>query len=510
MLPRFISNNNAVTWQERKKFLAGFVLMTENLFGNNWQEQSVWEWSRYLLEEIDTEVPTAKIGWDKDATFYYALASLIDFESLTDLAKKIEKLKTDLRNLNINLIQRKNLEVKRVNLDWKKIFTDLDLHDNEIMTWQNLLESVPDENRDSLLSDLENIAKVYKDFRVNFSLVSAGLLFYVPEGTFANNADFVTAFDNINPNEIIEVERWTPFMRYLGQACFSADTDMSNWAVDLLMTHEMEEKIFADMVDYMFFFFALHLAYLGYKEFDAPTKVGIWSLFSFWAIAFGVPISMVIEDFLATQPDINSYIFNSGLLAETLKKSPTILFMDTEKNMTVGGLIQRFEAFAGDNDLDVYKQVNYVKTIVKDFGWSSKSEDILIGVLHFFIHLREMDFIDYKGILVEEKAQENPYDWEKVIRNDFNESDLFRIRRYFYLLQRPILLKVQLVPAFLSVDWQKEPFLHRILQLNEIYQDVYGEMHDPIVYFDEKTNEWKMNVDLPKGLDIVEVEPKKK
>jgi hypothetical protein len=67
------------------------------------------------------------------------------------------------------------------------------------------------------------------------------------------------------------------------------------------------------------------------------------------------------------------------------------------------------------------------------------------------------------------------------------------------LLHRPIKIKIELIVAFQSVDYSEDPFLSRMLLLNDIYTEVYHEPYGPLVIFDENTGEWKFRKELPPG-----------
>jgi hypothetical protein len=74
---------------------------------------------------------------------------------------------------------------------------------------------------------------------------------------------------------------------------------------------------------------------------------------------------------------------------------------------------------------------------------------------------------------------------------------LEEVKRYFKLVNRPVLLKVKIVLVLQSINWQEEPYLSRLLSLSDLYESVYGIRYGNLVYFDENIGKFVLNMNLP-------------
>ncbi len=89
------------------------------------------------------------------------------------------------------------------------------------------------------------------------------------------------------------------------------------------------------------------------------------------------------------------------------------------------------------------------------------------------------------------------YRWNEIIQRDLTDKEIEKIKDYLTYLHRPERIKMEMIVAFETVPWNQNPYLFRILKLNEIYIDVYRGVFGALVYFDEASGEWKLDKNLP-------------
>jgi hypothetical protein len=67
---------------------------------------------------------------------------------------------------------------------------------------------------------------------------------------------------------------------------------------------------------------------------------------------------------------------------------------------------------------------------------------------------------------------------------------------------------MELVVAFQKIEWKEEPYLHRVLLLSSIFEEMHHPLFGPLVFFDDKAQDWKINKEIPDmwgfGLDKIE------
>ena len=147
---------------------------------------------------------------------------------------------------------------------------------------------------------------------------------------------------------------------------------------------------------------------------------------------------------------------------------------------------------------DVAEHDLYINQAIAEHKWPLGLKPLLQKLLYLYIHLRDCDFVDYRGILTEEQILSDKYDWKKIVRQDISDKDTEELREHFKLFDRPALTKAKLITAFESVPWEDEPFLSRVARLSDLYSEVFPSFdYGPIIYFDEREGKVKFNKKLP-------------
>ena len=450
MPSQYIFYNSQEKWIEREKLLNETLGLVDKVFASEWQVGSVWDCLDTMREAARFFHPE-KADADIIEAYQAAMLDQIDYSQW-------QVLKDKLYSTQSSIGEEKNLQ---------------------------LIEE----------TDL------YQNFAYGFKPIAAASAYYHPLGhqivSVESLDESVHLLERDDLEKIQEKDVWEGIMRFVGQSFFSFDTHVREWVLSFLFSAPLDKQAFEDKRVASFLLVCFYIAARDFKDLTEEDKFAVLNILSWWLISTGVPLKGLLEDDLAGQPNVLYYEFYSGQYAKLILESNTVIFYGAEKAVTVHEFLQGYFLYAGENDLDGLKQMNYVNEKIKAEGWPAQIKNRLLELLNVYLHLREMDLVDYRAILSDSGVIPPRYDWKKVLQTDLTEEDQKAIKRHFSLLMMPTKLKMELIVAFQSLSWKEEPYLSRILILSDLYQDVYNPPYSPLVYFDETDDDWKINKELP-------------
>lgn len=484
-------------WRDKQELLTEVNKYSLALLQSSWKDDSCWKWLIYLETQM-REFRSEKRSTDVDGAYFYSMVHTIDFDLL-------QKIKNSLRNCIDTMVSERVVNVTNINLtsEFKDSLKDacksLQLSEKGLNVFVAKTTLLSSEKQDLLLKNLAELGILYDGLHVLFSLTAALLLYYRPSQTFANFDSFKQALNDTSAKKKDLVLLWAPIFRYLAQGFFCYDGDIKDEAVFYLTANPIQPVSLKNKIYHLFY---RTLLFVGFKNFSYIEDELLKQLVKFhlwWAIDMGLPVEFLIKEKLADQPLLDMYINLSGTLAESLLQSDQLLFLESQDKVTINQFITKFTSQNTKKDFDQKNQKTYVEAEVKLHYWPLESIDKLLRILSLYIHLRECTLIDYRGMLEDEGARKAPYNFKELMQKDLTEMEKQNIHEYFRLLHRAFKLKIELIVAFQSVEYQEEPFFSRMLTFNDLYSEVYPEPYGPLVLFDENTGEWKFRKEFPPG-----------
>lgn len=460
--------------------------MATEFFGGAWKSESVWQWLVDLQEEM-SRFDFSKTASDKSNAFFLAVLGQINWEAIDSLRDKINEVVSIFENSERGVIgQATNIE------SWKALGARLDLNEQGIELMCARVFIRLDVVQSKISKQLMVVAEQYENLRLQFRLVAAVLLYYSPSGGPVQLADIEKDPDN-------PIVDWAPVLRLLGQAVHSHDGEALVWAGKFFYVNatQIKKDVFESDADRLLFVALLHLSLGNFNELNEwrQARAVEWYLWS--ALCFGVLIEKELREYLAGRPLLSDYIIHSGSFSELLRCSAQLIYVGEDRT-TVGGFIKGFLSFTKGDGRDIAEQDVYISQAITEHKWPADLKFLLQKLLYIYIHLRDCDFIDYRGMLAEEQILLNKYDWKKIIKQDISDDDIKDFREYFKLLDRPALIKTELIAAFESVQYEDEPYLDRVARLSDLYSEVFPSFdYGPIMYFNEQDGKIQFDKKLP-------------
>ncbi|MFA4831294.1 MAG: hypothetical protein WC862_05350 [Patescibacteria group bacterium] len=489
MPQQFFQHNPETLWSEQKNIIAECLSAARSFFGGAWLPDSLWHWLEFFSEEMEemTETDISRARKDRDGAFFVAMVGQIDFLLLLGVTKQLDSIRLQITGDHPVAKQE-----ARASVDIQQALRSLDIQERAVDALLNLLQAFSARDRGSLAVSLGQLANAYGEVSVAAELAAAALRYYRPEKPFV---DFVSFHSALGTAQTLD---WIAVMRFLGEAFAGSDAETRKWAVFTMLTNPVDQSFFATGVARLYFMMILHIGWSDFPSLLTEDKDALVASHLWWALCLGAPVGQLLGEDLAGESVLSDYIIRSGTYAQALLISKTKIFFGPGQTLQAGQFLQQYLAFAKDNELDGYQQVNYVKKQVETFRLPKNFQPWLLELLSMYLHLRECDFIDYRGFLAEAGVKEKMYDWKRIMTQDIDENMKEDIKRYLQIVQRPTWIKMQMLNAIESTPWKTEPYLSRAFQLNDIYEDVYNPEYAPLVYFDEESGEFKVNKRLPK------------
>ncbi len=498
-----MENKNKI-WQDRFSVLKQNVVLVDKIFGREILDRNVWKWLGFMAEEMEEYLSKDDTGFDLDVDFRLAVYGQVDFALLEKINNSLGLLSSAVDSVP----SVENSPVYDLSVI-ERLLSQLDIANETRELFLDDIESADSISLQGIKDILDKLAVDYVEFGHHFSFVAATLLYYMPEDQFNNPDDFERITKGLAVQPQLDNLEWHKVFRYMGQGFFSRDGYVKNWSVNFLTTTNITKDAWENFVDKLLFIIMLYASMGELKDLSNENKILLLDRYIWWALLLGIPVERLLEESLAEQPLFLDYVSLCGEISQTLSKSNQIMNFTGETKVILNQFVNNFIARSRGKELDGYQQVSYVEDFVKDNQYFRSYQNILIRLLRIYLHLREMDFVDYKGIFSDEGAINPKYDWPSILHNDINDSFLEELRRYFVMLRRPARLKVELIINFMKINWQEDPFLGRVLILDELYQDVFPDFGS-LVYFDEDNDKWEFDrempsiwMTLPDGMEIV-------
>lgn len=486
MLSQYFVPATATEWQKRLESVRTTVSLAEGLFGGAWKGESVWLWFGYLQEEM-SRFDFFQPVFEKRDAFFIAMLEQINWEAISILRDKINEIVVAIESGQRGIIgQPTNIET------WKTLGARLDLNPQGIELMSAKIFNRSDIVQLTISKQLETVAGLYESFKLQFRLIDAALLYYSPPGGPARLSD-------IEKEPDVPIVDWAPILRILGQAIHSHDGEALAWAGKFLYVNanQIDKNIFEYEADHLLFIMLLHLSLGNFSEMNEWRQARAVEWYLWEALCFGVLVEKELQEYLAGRPLLTDYIINSGSFSELLRYSAQLIYVGVDQT-TVGGFIKGFLSFTKGDGRDVVEHDLYINQAIAEHKWPTGLKPLLQKLLYLYIHLRDCDFVDYRGILTEEQILSDKYDWKKIVRQDIGDKDIEEFREHFKLLDRPAFTKAKLITAFESVPWENEPYLSRVMRLSELYSEVFPSFdYSPIVYFDEQEGKIRFDKKLP-------------
>lgn len=464
----------------------------ESIFNGAWSSASVWEWSSMMLADYE-RYGQPQID-EKEKVFFGAVSEQLDFSGL-------EKLSVALGNIAGRLSVGTPIVGNNAgsNNGIDHLLQSLDITEDGCEHFKNLCAASQNYGINAIMEDLKILVGLYQITKPVFSLTASLLLHYIPPDVIADLDDFDREFYYVSALKEVgkKIEVFPKFFRFLGQSFFSGDLDTREWVVIFLSDFDVDKTTLDRIVDKLLFIALLHISFYDIGDIIQTDMRLFVGRYLWWGMQFGVPVEKRLEELLAARPHLNDYLLYSIDLSDNLLNSKAILsFSAGSVRATVGEFINEMALTAGDKVLAGYAQVDFVDDYMRRNKLPAQLRDHLLKLLHIYVHLRECDFIDYRGFLSGENLKER-MNWSALLNHNLDEAHIEEIKRYLNLIQTPARMKIELLAAFRRLNWREEPYLSRVLILNDIFEQVYGHDFSPLVYFDAETMEWKLDISFP-------------
>lgn len=348
----------------------------------------------------------------------------------------------------------------------------------------------------------QEAVNLYQQCKQMLEPIAAVLLCYRPDGTPTTVEEFKLLLRGVHEHPEDMEKKKPAILRFLGQAFFGHDSEVGLEAVNMLGGINISAINLADVGEKLQLTVLVYLAFSVLPDLVKGQRDNLVGSCGWLAIYFNFPLAEWLKLYLADQPSTTDYVNSSGELAQSLLYSGSrLLFTEGPAQQTVGQFLQKFYVAAGEEDVKIERQQAFIASEVENNKWPSGASGKLLELLVLYIQLRECELVDYHGLLSDEGALSKPFDWKKIIQNDLDDDLLEEIKQYWRELHRPFRIKMELVTALRVLTWSEEPYLSRVLMLNDLYEEVYGHTFAPIVYFDEKTANWQIDTELK--LDVL-------
>lgn len=474
-------------WERTSALIGDIYADAIRIFNRKWQEGSLWEWLEHVVTASRGFVVRERNA-DLDVAFFVAI----------------------LQQNNIVLLQMLQRDLGRMEAIFggaavASIASQLDLQ-------ESFAKAMPQSTAQKQPNDLSvaatNLVASYKAAKESFGLVAAALVCSLPPETPATFRQYQMSINRLK--DVVgntPLQKQATVLRYLGQSFFGRDETMiqETWRV-FITEFKIGYQPAADLYKQLRFVLSLYLVVSGFSARQREDRCLFISTYFWQALQLGVPMRNILEDVLADELFINDYLTSSGSFADAMLGNVEPLGLPSQPSIsiTVGRFIQDFLVSAGANYSNRRVMANFISQKITQNTWPAELASQLVELLDLFVHLRECDLIDYRGILSDVKFKLKQYDWREVIKKDLNEDERAEIKRHLSLLHRPLRTKMDMVVAFESVPaWNQEPYLSRILELDSIYQQACGNTYQPLIYFDEAADQWRFYKDIPDIWGIV-------
>lgn len=462
--------------------LAQFLEFGEFLFERKWRPDSAWELSELFLNEINEQRKNS--GALEEKEYWENVFNFFDADLLEQLIALLNEIS--------GLAKKNNASKQSASFEETANYAKkLEVNPETINSFFAAFSENVEEQK-KLKERLDLLVDLYNDYKFNIFTVVPALSCGFFELNCASFAQFKKLSEKLKDSgEEINHFELAKVFRFLGQAFFSNDAETKQWATDFLLNAQLKEESLLTVV-------LLHLSFLDFSDYQLDIQAGLIKRFFLQSARFAILNEKIFKQTLANALFLPEYILRSTSIADALLDNGELLrFNDKAKSdITVGSFLKNYLSKAGEKDLEKSTRDKYVSYWIESNKWPVEFKECLQDLISLYLHLRECDLIDYRGILSDAGAIPQK-DWSAFLQHDLSETELKEVEEYMWLLRRPTRLWMELIVAFQKMQWDKEPYLQRILMINEIYERVCGPRFMTLVYFDEAKNKWELNRNIP-------------
>lgn len=468
--------------QRRDEF--GILLTSLNkssdlLFEGRWTDSSAWQCLTYLAVDI-SDIQPGTVNSKLESAFFYSVLELINF----DLIREISLLNNSLIKLVLEGQKSNGNDSLGSSKDLDEVHKQLDLSEEGKQLILEKISSLSSENQRVANDKLRKLAEIYSKFKADFQFIAAALLYFTPENTPGTLEEFkkMIVFSHIKLSPSL--------VRYLAQSFYATEMKPGWKALEILNNINFSEQV--EDKDLLSYVVLIYLAFSKFYSMTQPMQESMVRQYSWPAINFNLPLREMLKPFLADQPEITLYLSLSGSLAESLFGSKQVMFTADKKVISVGQFLKDFQIFSSKNNSEDSAVIPYVENTINKYNLLFDKNG-LVELITLYRQLRDCNLVDYRGLLSDQDDSKK-YNWREVLENDIQDFRKGEIINYISFLHSPLRVRIEIITALKSLDWENEPYLSRALVLNEIYQDLYENTYGPLIYYEEDKRKWKLNI----------------
>lgn len=454
------------------KKLADLVSQIDDVFKGDWKSDSLWQMLSFFVEEMENM--QADVDYDEVEKAYIIYMAYLANDNLADLSDLLKVAIQKSIGQPMNVEARKQVELQNI-LELKKQAA-VDLANR--LGWD----------------ELEKMMDLYAGIRKDFILISAALLHYQP----ASSLDFGQLKVAVLGENFAEVKitNWLLVIRGLAQGFFDDDGQVRDLAVGALVNLTAQEDQSDSFAVTMTKVLLLFIAFKDFYSLNKENKVALLNRYSLSATLLGIPWQQNVKEGLRDEPFVEYYVSASEIFAKSILDNREPIAGGSE--LSLGGFIGEYAAgMSIEQQSDPLKRDQFIAGFTKKNNLPEEVATALKDMLDFYLHLRDCDVVDYKGVLSETGIKPLPFDWKSFVNHDLSEEDLVKAKEFMKTLRRPFSVRSVIIVDFMDVSWREEPYLSRLLALSAIYEEVYGPIYEPLAYFDDKTGQWELNRTRP-------------
>lgn len=461
--------------------------LSVRIFGFNWYDKTLWKGLDLVITDWDNKA-TADMN-DLESAFTVAVLCRVERDALVNMETALlaaEKILGPISAVSSGASADKTV----FGPAWEDHWWLLGVDTNGAEFLAKRAARLQAAELDSLLGHFDALTVAY-DAVAGQMLAAGALLLYFNGDEYYDLETLTAEFASG------AVSDWLSAWRFLGQAFYGNDGAVGKLMLNYLLDRQPDFSGQTASANILFETILLFFVWRDYEYLFADIKAILFKKYLWAALAVGVPLEKLVKLDLAEEQFLDYYLSSCHNLTVSLAES-TEQFIGTELDTTtVGGFIKSFLATAGASDSDGYEQASFVRAQIAENHWPVEWEGLLLRILYLFVHLRECDLIDYKGLLSEAGLVPRPFEWKQIIREDLTVEKLKIIKEYLITYNRPFTAKMEMIVEFMKVAYDSEPFLSRILALSELFDEVYGPQLSPLMFFSEEEGKWRLNNTLP-------------
>ncbi|MFA6427606.1 MAG: hypothetical protein WCW16_04145 [Candidatus Magasanikbacteria bacterium] len=496
MFNQYIQPHSPDNRKKIEKLLSQLFGLVSSWSDKPLSENTLWGGFNMLSENFASE-ELMQIEDEKDACFANSLCGCIDIVALESFVKELENIEHEITRGSVQN-EHTQISVAPLSPELASCISDVSMGDSYVAKLRNYFFSLMPSQQKPFVDRINHAHMMYTDVKLWLIPIASALLALNPQKRILNYSEFETALSNLVQHPTGERDdSLIALFRYLGQSFYGRDAEVMEWASDFMMNFVVDEEVYARPIDYLLFVISTHLAFFNFAD-DLQDVQDILVQKNFLsALTVGVPIENMIKKGLAQESLLPYYLTRTSGLAQALAQNTQTVFLDaTHNTLSIQVFLSEYSAFGKDNYLDGYTQMQYVTNTLKQYGIPEAMRTYLHTILSMYIHLNEGDIVDYKGFLSDEGLVEQ-YNWKSVLDHDMTDEEIKKAKEYLAMVQRPTREKIYAAVAIQSVNWKEEPYLHRALQINSLFEEANDIHWSPLIYFDERENDWKLDKELP-------------